>query len=103
MDSSLNMHFYSLLQAQIDGNVVGARFTLPRREKVSPPKAAAPPPKRDVSKTDGADAEKDGPKRMREGKSHEFCSECSAVMLEGHSHTFYACSFSTSKEIPCCS
>ena len=64
----LYMHFESLLQAQIDGNVVGARFTLPRREKVSPPKAPAPPPKRDVSKSDGADAEKDGPKRIREGK-----------------------------------
>lgn len=57
------------MQAQIDGNVVQARFTLPPRQKVSPPiKAIANASKRDVPKTDGvsADGEKDGPKRQRE-------------------------------------
>ncbi|KAF3438533.1 hypothetical protein FNV43_RR21295 [Rhamnella rubrinervis] len=53
--------------AQIDGNVVRARFTLPQRQKVSPPpKAVSAVPKRDVPKTDNASADKDGPKRPRE-------------------------------------
>lgn len=57
------------MQAQIDGNVVRARFTLPPRQKVSPPpKPVAAAPKRDAPKTDNAsaDIEKDGPKRQRE-------------------------------------
>lgn len=57
------------MQAQIDGNVVKARFTLPPRHKVSPPpKASAVAPKRDGPRTDNAsaDVEKDGPKRQRE-------------------------------------
>ncbi|RVW42255.1 Serine/arginine-rich splicing factor SR45 [Vitis vinifera] len=55
--------------AQIDGNVVRAKFTLPQRQKISsPPKAVATASKRDGPKTDnvGADVEKDGPKRQRE-------------------------------------
>lgn len=60
-----------LMQAQIDGNIVKARFTLPPRQKVSSPaKAPALAPKRDAPRADnaGADAEKDGPKRQRERK-----------------------------------
>ncbi|KAH9604956.1 hypothetical protein KSS87_017064 [Heliosperma pusillum] len=52
-------------EAQIDGNVIKVTFTLPPREKVSPVKAVVPP-KRDVTKNDGSDAGKDGPKRTRE-------------------------------------
>ncbi|RDY10986.1 Serine/arginine-rich splicing factor SR45, partial [Mucuna pruriens] len=51
--------------AQIDGNVIKARFTLPPRQKVSPPpKASAVAPKRDTPRTDNpsADVDKDGPK-----------------------------------------
>lgn len=56
-----------ILQGQIDGNVVRARFTLPQRQKVSPPpKAVSTAPKRDVPKTDNVIADKDGPKRPRE-------------------------------------
>lgn len=61
--------FFLVMQAQIDGNVIKARFTLPPRQKVSPPpKASAVAPKRDAPRTDnaGADVEKDGPKRPRE-------------------------------------
>ncbi|XP_038998603.1 serine/arginine-rich splicing factor SR45-like isoform X3 [Hibiscus syriacus] len=50
--------------AQIDGNVVRAKFTLPPRPKVSPPpKPIAPAPKRDAPKSDNvnADTERDGP------------------------------------------
>ena len=57
------------MQAQIDGNVVRAKFTLPQRKKVSPPpKAITPASKRDAARTDGvgADIVKDGPKRQRE-------------------------------------
>lgn len=57
------------MQAQIDGNVVHATFTLSLPRKVSPPpKPVAPAAKRDVPRTDGAivDTEKDGPKRPRE-------------------------------------
>ena len=64
-----SMFLIFFLQAQIDGNVVQARFTLPPRQKLSPPlKAIASAPKRDVPKTDNvnADGEKDGPKRQRE-------------------------------------
>lgn len=60
----------AFMQAQIDGNVVRAKFTLPQRQKISsPPKAVATASKRDGPKTDnvGADVEKDGPKRQREG------------------------------------
>jgi len=55
------------MQAQIDGNVVKARFTLPPRQKASPPPKAVAP-KRDAPRTDnaGAEVEKDGPKRPRE-------------------------------------
>ncbi len=58
------------MQAQIDGNVIQARFTLPPRQKVSPPlKAMVNASKRDAPKIDGvsADGEKDGLKRQREG------------------------------------
>ncbi|KAI8553140.1 hypothetical protein RHMOL_Rhmol06G0321700 [Rhododendron molle] len=55
--------------AQIDGNVVRAKFTLPERKKVSPPpKVVAAASKKDGPKIDavGADVEKGGPKRPRE-------------------------------------
>lgn len=58
------------MQAQIDGKVVQAKFTLPERKKpASPPKAIASTSKKDAARTDGAgpDADKDGPKRQREG------------------------------------
>lgn len=58
------------MQGQIDGNVIQARFTLPPRQKVSPPlKALGNASKRDAPKIDsvGADGEKDGLKRPREG------------------------------------
>ncbi|KAL6007556.1 hypothetical protein ACLOJK_033054 [Asimina triloba] len=55
---------------QIDGNVVRARFTLPQRQKVSPPPKAVPPPppKREAPPREnvGPDAEKDGQQRLRE-------------------------------------
>lgn len=57
------------MQGQIDGNIIKARFTLPARQKVSPPpKVTTVAPKRDASRTDNAsaDVEKDGPKRQRE-------------------------------------
>ena len=57
------------MQAQIDGNVVRATFTLSLPKKVSPPpKLVASASKRDASRTDNAsvDIEKDGPKRPRE-------------------------------------
>lgn len=58
----------TLFQAQIDGNVIRARFTLPQRQKGSPPpKPVSTAPKRDAVKTDGVNADKDGPKRPREG------------------------------------
>lgn len=60
---------FFVVQAQIDGNVIKARFTLPPRQKVSPPpKPSALAPKREAPRTDnaGADIEKDGPKRQRE-------------------------------------
>lgn len=63
------MPLFFVMQAQIDGNVVKARFTLPPRQKVSPPpKASAVAPKREAPRTDnaGVDVEKDGPKRQRE-------------------------------------
>ena len=58
-----------LIQAQIDGKVVHAKFTLPERKKVSPPKAVASTSRRDASKADsaGRDLDKDGLKRPREG------------------------------------
>lgn len=65
------MFLLVLLQAQIDGKVVHAKFTLPERKKVSsPPKAVATASRRDAPKTDGPgnDVEKDGPKRQRECK-----------------------------------
>lgn len=57
------------MQAQIDGNVVHATFTLSLPRKVSPPpKPVASASKRDASRTDNVnvDIEKDGPKRPRE-------------------------------------
>lgn len=59
------------MQAQIDGKVVRSKFTLPERKKpASPPKAAATTSRRDGPKADdvAADANKDGPKRPRDGK-----------------------------------
>lgn len=59
------------LQAQIDGKVVRAKFTLPERKKVtSPPKAVATTSRRDASKAEdaAADGDKDGVKRPREGE-----------------------------------
>lgn len=59
------------MQAQIDGKVVRAKFTLTERKKpTSPPRAIASGSKRDATKNDGAgpDMEKDGPKRQREGR-----------------------------------
>lgn len=55
-----------ILQAQIDGKVVQAKFTLPERKRVSPPpKPLATGSRRDVTRNDnaGIEAEKDGPKR----------------------------------------
>lgn len=66
---SANFMLTSLMQAQIDGNVVRAKFTLPERKKVSPPpKVVAAVSKKDGPKIDavGADVEKGGPKRPRE-------------------------------------
>lgn len=66
------MYAFFLTQGQIDGNVVKAKFTLPPRQKVSPPpKPVSSAPKRDAPKSDnaGADVEKDGPKRPRESMS----------------------------------
>ncbi|KAJ0045448.1 hypothetical protein Pint_05005 [Pistacia integerrima] len=63
------MFLIALMQAQIDGNVVHATFTLSLPKKVSPPpKPVAAASKRDASRTDNvsADVEKDGPKRPRE-------------------------------------
>jgi RNA-binding protein with serine-rich domain 1 len=64
-----SMFIIFFMQAQIDGNVVQARFTLPPRQKLSPPlKAVGNASKRDAPKTENAsaDGEKDGPKRQRE-------------------------------------
>lgn len=69
--------FFFLTQGQIDGNVVKASFTLPPRQKVSPPpKPVSSAPKRDASKSDnaGVEIEKDGPKRPRESKSMRIFS-----------------------------
>ncbi|CAK9165671.1 unnamed protein product [Ilex paraguariensis] len=54
--------------AQVDGNVVRTRFTLPERKKASSPPRTSAPSRRDAPKsdTDGADVETDGPKRQRE-------------------------------------
>jgi RNA-binding protein with serine-rich domain 1 len=63
------LFIFFIMQAQIDGNIIKARFTLPPRQKVSPPpKTSAVVPKREAPRTDnaGADVEKDGPKRLRE-------------------------------------
>lgn len=57
------------MQAQIDGKIVHAKFTLPERKKApSPPRAAATSSRRDAPRTDNApvDLEKDGPKRQQE-------------------------------------
>ncbi|CAN7134183.1 unnamed protein product [Brassica rapa subsp. narinosa] len=54
---------------QIDGNVVKAKFTLPSRQKLSPPpKPVSTAPKREAPKPDNAAAgiEKDRPMRSRE-------------------------------------
>ncbi|RWR85364.1 serine/arginine-rich splicing factor SR45 isoform X2 [Cinnamomum micranthum f. kanehirae] len=55
--------------AQIDGNVVRARFTLPPRPKVSPPPKAVPvTSRREAPQREnvGADVEKDGQQRQKE-------------------------------------
>lgn len=61
------MILIDLMQAQIDGNIVQANFTIPAR--ITPPKAVAAS-RRDASRNDNltVDAEKDGPKRQRECK-----------------------------------
>lgn len=61
------MSLITLLQAQIDGNVVQAKFTLNQRQKSPPPKAVVAAPKRVAVKADGVNADKDGPKRLGEG------------------------------------
>lgn len=53
------MFTIDLSQAQIDGNYVQAKFTIPARTT---------PPKAPVAARRDADAEKDGPKRQRERK-----------------------------------
>lgn len=57
------------LQAQVDGKVVRAKFTLPERKKVaSPPKPVAATLRREPKAEDtAADGDKDGAKRPREG------------------------------------
>lgn len=57
------------MQAQIDGSVVKARFTLPQRQKVlSPRKAVTTDLEKKTSKDSiGADVEKDGQQRPRDG------------------------------------
>lgn len=62
----------ALMQAQIDGNVIRAKFTLPPRQMVSPPeKPVAAPPKQETSKSEvTGDAMKDGPKQQRECMSN---------------------------------
>lgn len=60
------------LQAQIDGKVVRAKFTLPERKKVaSPPKAVATTSRRDPTKPEDAavDGDGDGGKRPKDGKT----------------------------------
>ena len=66
------LFFVYLTQGQIDGNVVKAKFTLPPRQKLSPPpKPVSSAPKREAPKPDNAaaDIEKDGPMRSRESTS----------------------------------
>lgn len=68
--SSEVMLLVALMQGQIDGNVVRAKFTLPPRQKVSPPsKPIAAAPRRDGPKTDtvNTDIEKEGSKRQKDG------------------------------------
>lgn len=63
------MLFVALMQAQIDGNIVKTKFTLPPRPKVSPPpKPTASAAKRDAPKPENAaaDIDRDGPKRPQE-------------------------------------
>ena len=78
--------FVSLPQGQIDGNVVKAKFTLPARQKLSPPpKPVSSVPKREAPKSDsaGADIEKDGPGRPRESTSMFifFCFCCDIYFI----------------------
>lgn len=56
------------MQAQIDGNIVQANFTIPAR--TTPSKAVAAASGKDAKRNDdlAADTEKDGPKRQRECK-----------------------------------
>jgi len=86
-DLCMCFFFVYWTQAQIDGKVVKATFTLPPRQKVSsPPKPVSAAPKRDAPKSDNAaaDAEKDGgPRRPRESMSNPYilviyncCSLC---------------------------
>lgn len=58
------------MQAQIDGSVIKAKFTLPQRQKVSSPqKAVTTGPKREALGKDdiGAPVEKDGHQRKKDG------------------------------------
>lgn len=73
--------FVYLTQAQIDGNFVKAKFTLPPRQKVPlppPPKPVSSAPKGEAPKSDNAsaDVEKDGPKRPRESMFLSFLYCC---------------------------
>lgn len=109
------------MQAQIDGNVVRAKFTLPPRQKLSPPpKPISAAPKRDAPKTDNpsADAEKDGPKRQRERMPcirllslhilfilynyHELLSVFT-ILVDDVSFSPSETSGFTSKKVACCS
>lgn len=69
-----------ILQAQIDGRVVQAKFTLPERKKASspPPKPLPTASRRDVAKNDNvvADAEKDAPRRVTAGMLIVLCLTC---------------------------
>lgn len=107
---------YHILQAQVDGKVVRAKFTLPERKKVaSPPKGVATASRRDGSKTDdaAADGDKDGAKRPREGeifgeyKWIVICIYfCSALLFKQNLHHIISVSspettLSTSAEVSC--
>lgn len=81
------MFFGLLIQAQIDGNVVRARFTLPPRQKASsPPKAVSAAPKREAPPREnaGADTEKDGLKRPRECRLLVNCYSGSFISMSDH-------------------
>ncbi|KAL0300995.1 UNVERIFIED_CONTAM: Serine/arginine-rich splicing factor [Sesamum radiatum] len=89
--------------AQVDG-FVRAKFTLPERKKVSsPPKAAATSSRRDVPKSDDAalDADKDAPKRPREGYTHLLSVvNKSSLCLPFHMHDCFNKTFWVSSGSP---